>query len=170
LGLGTVVREEAAAAWFRGGGPDAPAMLQAGFELARRVLAFPFPVITAASGHAIAMGLFLLESADFVVGASGPFKFAANEVAIGLEVPPVGLSVLRQRLLPAVFNRMVMLALPVMAEDAVAAGLLDQVVAPDALLDTAQSLAKSLTSLDMAAHHGTKLAARALVLKEHAPS
>jgi enoyl-CoA hydratase len=155
---------------LRGGGPDATAMWEAGFALARRVLAFPFPVVTAASGHAIAMGLFLLESGDYVVGASGRFRFAANEVAIGLEVPPVGLDVLRQRLLPAVFNRMVMLALPVMADHAVAAGLLDELVAPDALLDTAQSLAASLTSLDMTAHHGTKLAARSILPKEHATS
>jgi enoyl-CoA hydratase len=147
---------------LRGGGPDATGMWQAGFDLARRVLSFPFPVITASSGHAIAMGLFLLESGDYVIGATGSFKFAANEVAIGLEVPPVGLAVLRQRVMPSVFNRMVMLASPVMADDAVAAGLLDQLVAPGALLDTAQSVAKSLTSLDMAAYHGTKLAARPL--------
>jgi hypothetical protein len=52
----------------------------------------------------------------------------------------------------------------------VAAGLVDQLVAPEALLDTARSLAASLASLDMAAHHATKLAARSMLLKEHATS
>src|SRR5690349_21542904 len=90
---------------LRGGGPDAAGMVQAGFDLAMRVLAFPFPVVTASPGHAIAMGLFLLESGDYVIGAAGSFKFTANEVAIGLEVPPVGVAVLRQRVVPAVLNR-----------------------------------------------------------------
>src|SRR4051794_22785468 len=89
---------------LRGGGPDGPAMVQGGFDLAMRVLAFPFPVVMACSGHAIAMGLFLLESGDYVVGADGSFKFTANEVAIGLEVPPVGLAGLRQRGVPAGVN------------------------------------------------------------------
>ena len=146
---------------LRGGGPDAAGMIEAGFDLAKRVLSFPFPVVTAASGHAIAMGLFLLESGDYVIGSAGPFTFTANEVAIGLEVPPVGLAVLRQRVMPAVFNRMTILASPVMADDAVAAGLVDQLVDPSALVKTAQSVAASLTSLDMTAHHATKLAARA---------
>src|ERR1700689_4630587 len=41
---------------LRAGGPDALAMLRAGFELAERVLAFPLPVTVACTGHAIAMG------------------------------------------------------------------------------------------------------------------
>ena len=43
-----------------GGGPDALAMLRGGFELAHRLLSFPKPVLIACTGHAIAMGSFLL--------------------------------------------------------------------------------------------------------------
>jgi enoyl-CoA hydratase len=149
---------------LRGGGPDAPAMVQGGFDLATRVLAFPFPVVMACSGHAIAMGLFLLESGDYVVGAEGPFKFTANEVAIGLEVPAVGLAVLRQRVVPAVFNRMTLLAEPLDPAAALASGVLDQVVAPASVLAVARSVAASLTSLDMASYAATKRSARAVVL------
>lgn len=149
---------------LRGGGPDAPAMVRSGFDLAKRVLAFPFPVVMACTGHAIAMGLFLLESGDYVVGPAGPFKFTANEVAIGLEVPETGLAVLRQRVVPAVFNRMVLLAEPLDPSAALAAGVLDQVVPPASVLEVARSVAASLTALDMAAHAATKRAARAALL------
>ena len=49
---------------LRGGGPDAAEMVRAGFETAYRVLSFPLPVVMACTGHAVAMGLFLLESGD----------------------------------------------------------------------------------------------------------
>src|SRR5689334_12256829 len=149
---------------LRGGGPDGPAMVQAGFDLAKRVVGFPFPVVMACTGHAIAMGLFLLESGDYVIGADGAFKFTANEVAIGLEVPAPGLAVLRQRVAPAVFNRMVLLAEPLDPAAALASGVLDRVVPASSVLDAARSVAASLTALDMAAHAATKQSARAGLL------
>ena len=45
---------------LRAGGWEAIAMVRAGFELAERVLAFPMPVTVACTGHAVAMGVFLL--------------------------------------------------------------------------------------------------------------
>ena len=57
-------------------------MLRAGFDLAERVLSYPLPVVIDGTGHAIAMGVFLLLSGDYRVGATGPYKFTANEVAI----------------------------------------------------------------------------------------
>src|SRR4029450_11523443 len=66
---------------LRAGGPDAVALVRAGFELAARMLAFPTPVVIACTGHAVAMGAFLLLSGDYRIGASGTYKLAANEVA-----------------------------------------------------------------------------------------
>ena len=68
---------------LRAGGPDSIAMLRSGFELAERTLSFPMPVVIACTGHAMAMGVFLLLSGDYRVGAAGPYKYSANEVAIG---------------------------------------------------------------------------------------
>lgn len=75
---------------LRGGGPDAIPMLQAGFKLAERMLSFPNPIVVACSGHAIAMGVFLLLSGDYRIGVTGPFQITANEVAIGLTMPRAG--------------------------------------------------------------------------------
>ncbi len=85
---------------LRAGGPDALTMLRGGFDLAERLLTFPTPVVVACSGHAIAMAAFLLLSGDYRIGAAGPFKITANEVAIGLPMPMAAIEICRQRLTP----------------------------------------------------------------------
>src|SRR5262245_19434325 len=51
---------------FRGGDPaDGIKMLREGFTLSHRLLSFSTPVVAACTGHAIAMGAFLLLSADY---------------------------------------------------------------------------------------------------------
>ena len=86
---------------------EAAGMLRGGFELAARILAFPAPVVVACTGHALAMGSFLLCAADYRVGADGEYKIGANEVAIGLTMPLPALAILRHRLSPALHTRAV---------------------------------------------------------------
>jgi enoyl-CoA hydratase/carnithine racemase len=145
---------------LRAGGPDALDMLQGGFVLAERLLSFPTPVVIACTGHAIAMAVFLLLSGDYRIGAAGPHKLTANEVAIGMTLPRAAIELCRQRLTPAVFNRAVILAEVFSPEDAVAGGLLDRVAPADELLDVARSTAGALAKLDLRAHASTKLRAR----------
>src|SRR5271170_5285680 len=126
---------------LRGRGPDALAMLRAGFELAARLLAFPRPVVIACTGHAVAMGVFLLLCGDYRIGASGPYKLTANEVAIGLTMPRAAVEICRQRLAPAYFNRAVILAESFSPEVGFTAGFLDQVVEGSKVQDVAKSTA-----------------------------
>jgi enoyl-CoA hydratase len=148
-----------------GGGPEALAMLRAGFDLAARLLAFPRPVVVACPGHAIAMGVFLLLAGDVRLGARGPFRLVANEVAIGLTMPRAAVELCRQRLTPAAFSRAVLLSETFGPDDAVAAGFLDRLVEPAALDDAAHAAATALTRLDAAAHAATKARARADTLR-----
>lgn len=148
---------------LRGGGEDALTMLEGGFLLAERLLAFPFPVVMACSGHAVAMALFLVLSGDYRIGVTGA-RFTANEVAIGLTMPRAAVEVCRQRLTPAAFTRMVILSEPFSDQPAVDAGVLDAVVEPTELHDRADQVAAALRGLDMGAHRSTKLRARASVL------
>jgi enoyl-CoA hydratase/carnithine racemase len=147
------------------GGPGALAMIRAGFELAARILAFPSPVVIACNGHAIAMGMFLLLSADYRVGTAGPHRITANEVAIGLTMPLPAIEICRQRLAPAHFTRAVLLAEAYSPDDAVTAGFLDRVVPAAELHDTARGAAAELAKLNMDAHAATKLRAREQPLK-----
>lgn len=142
------------------GGTDALDMLRAGFELAARILAFPMPVVVACTGHAIAMGVFLLLSGDYRVGAAGPYKITANEVAIGLTMPRAAVEICRQRLTPSHFNRAVVLAEIFTPADAIDAGFLDRVVPAAEVHGVARTNAKLLATLDMNAHAASKLRAR----------
>ncbi|HBZ71296.1 MAG TPA: crotonase/enoyl-CoA hydratase family protein [Deltaproteobacteria bacterium] len=150
---------------LRAGGSESIAMVRAGFELAERVLSFPMPVAIACTGHAVAMGVFLLLSGDYRVGAAGPYKLAANEVAIGITMPRAAIEILRQRLAPAHFNRAVTLAEPFSPDNAVEAGLLDRVVGVSELQRVARSTAVALSTLDMEAHAASKLRAREHTLR-----
>ena len=147
------------------GGPDGHKMVSMGFELAYRMLSFPMPIVVACSGHAIAMGVFLLLAADYRLGADGPFRIGANEVAIGITMPHFGIEMCRQRLAPAHFNRAVIFSEMYSPTDAVPAGFLDRAVPAAELQEEAQKLATSLTKLNMAAHTASKLRLRDQTLK-----
>lgn len=148
------------------GGGDAIAMLRGGFELSARLLSFPKPVVVACTGHALAMGAFLLLSADYRVGPRGPYRFAANEVAIGLTMPLPALALLAHRLDPSAFTRAAVLAESFTAEQAVEAGFLDRIVAPGEVVVAACETAARLTTLNAEAHAQTKLRARVHVLED----
>jgi enoyl-CoA hydratase len=150
---------------LRAGGPDAQKMLTTGFELAYRMLSFPTPLVLACSGHAIAMGVFLVLAADYRIGADGPFRIGANEVAIGLTMPHFGVEICRQRLTPAHFNRAVIFSEMYSPTEAVPAGFLDRVVPAAELQSEAQRFAATLTRLDMTAHAASKLRVREQTLK-----
>ncbi|MFZ0173560.1 MAG: crotonase/enoyl-CoA hydratase family protein [Acidimicrobiales bacterium] len=146
------------------GGTDAADMLRGGFELSRRLLSFPRPVVIACPGHAIAMGAFLLLSGDYRVGAQGAHRVTANEVAIGLTMPETAIEICRQRLAPAFFNRAVINAEIFTPDEAVTAGFFDRVAPPAELHAVARAAAVQLTTLNMEAHAATKLRTRGQAL------
>jgi enoyl-CoA hydratase len=148
-----------------GGGPDAGLMLEQGFLLALRLLEHPDPVVIACNGHAVAMGSFLLLSADYRIGVEGRHRVVANEVAIGLTMPRAAIEICRQRLAPAHFNRAVILAEAYTPSDAVAAGFLDRVVPEADLLPVASSMAEDFAGLDRHAHATTKSLARSAAIE-----
>lgn len=147
------------------GGPNAHKMVKMGFELAERILSFPTPVVVACTGHAIAMGVFLVLAADYRLGADGPYKIGANEVAIGITMPHFAIEICRQRLTPAHFNRAVTFSEMFNPTDAVPAGFLDRVVPPLDLQSEAQKVAAALTKLNMSIHAAAKLRAREQALR-----
>jgi enoyl-CoA hydratase len=162
-------REQVLSAGFdlkvlRGGGPATLRMLRAGYSLTARLLAFPRPTVVACNGHALAMGAFLLLSCDYRLGVPGDYKYAANEVAIGLPMPRVGAEVLRLRLTPAAFQRATILAETFAPEGAREAGFIDRLVPAGELLAQAHATAAELLKLDMPAHVLTKRRVRAEVL------
>ena len=129
------------------------------------MLAHPYPIIVACSGHAVAKGAFLLLSADYRIGVDGPFQIGLNEVAIGMTMHHVGIELARDRLRKSAFNRSVINAEMFAPPEAMAAGFLDKVVSAEELLDTARAAAQQLKKLNMTAHRNTKLKVRRQLLE-----
>ena len=138
------------------GGFEALNMLRLGYSLPARILRYPYPVIIACNGHVLAMGVFTMLSADYVIGSRGDFKISANEVAIGMTMPRVAAAMLRHRLVPAAYQRAVTLAEYFDPESALKAGFFDELVDPDALMVRAEALASDATKLDPRAHTVSK--------------
>ena len=147
------------------GGTKAIGMLRAGYALTARVMAYPRPVIAACNGHSFAMGVFLMLSADYVIGCRGDFRISANEVAIGLTMPRVAAATLKHRLDPAAYQRAVTLSQEFDPDSALDAGFFDELVEPDDLAARAEALAARFSALDPRAHAASKRRIRAAVIR-----
>jgi len=140
-------------------------MLAGGFELSKRCLTFPVPVIMAATGPAIAMGSFLLLSGDHRVGQPKS-RCQAIEVAIGMTIPISAIEIMRARLTPAAFHRGTAMAATFAGDEALGGGWLDELVEADQVVARAQQVAaEAATTLHPGAHLATKLKARDSALK-----
>jgi enoyl-CoA hydratase len=126
-------------------------MLANGAQLALRLLSHPQPIVAVCAGHAIAMGAFLLLSADYRLGQDGQQVVQANEVAIGMTLPYFALEVLRQRLTPAALTLAGATALPYRAP-------------PDQMDAALERTVARLKKLDRAAFSASKARLRAATL------
>jgi enoyl-CoA hydratase len=147
------------------GGANALRMLRKGYALTARVLSYPHPVVVACNGHVLAMGCFLMLSADYAIGSRGNFKIAANEVAIGMTMPRVAAAVLRHRLNPSAYQRAVTLAQYFDVEAALCAGFFDELAEPGDLMSLAMERATEYSALDVRAHTVSKRRIRSKLVK-----
>jgi enoyl-CoA hydratase len=105
----------------------------------------PCPVVCALNGHAIAGGLVLALSADYRVG--GPSgKLGLTEVRVGVPYPAGAIAVVRAEL-PAPAVRVLTLAGRLVdPPEALALGVIDELVDPDGVLDRALEVAAELAA------------------------
>ena len=148
------------------GGLNAMRMLRAGYGLPAVVLSHPYPVVVACNGHAMAMGVFLMLSADYVIGSRGEFKIAANEVALGLTMPRVAAAMLRHRLAPAAYQRAVTLSEFFDVESALGAGFFDELADPADAMQRAESRIEEFGKLDPVAHAASKRRIRRALIRQ----
>ncbi len=143
---------------FKGDPEEQFRMLEAGALLTERLLSFPLPILAACTGHAIAMGAFVLLSTDVRIGVDQGARIQVNEVQIGL--PRFAIEVARQRLAPAYLNVAAITAEPYSAPQAVAAGFLDEIVPAEMLAAAARGRALRLRKLHAESFTATKLRLR----------
>ena len=141
---------------MRGGGPAADDLLRKGGEIFLRLAEFPRPVVAACTGHALAAGAVVLLGCDVRIGAAGDYKVGLNEVAIGLPLPRLVVSLARARLSPRHFTRACNTAQIYSPAEAVEAGFLDEAGAPDATGDALHVAAELAEGLDADAFAATR--------------
>ena len=144
---------------------DTVRLVADGGDLVRTLYGCGVPVVAACTGHALAAGALMLLGCDVRIGADVPAKIGLNEVAIKMVLPGWAMTIAEARLSKRHLQRAVVNARVTAPADAIDAGFLDEVVAPEALLDMAVAHAAELAAtLDPAAYRSTVLKFRGPVL------
>tara|TARA_B100000029_G_C17380509_1_gene889514 strand:+ start:246 stop:917 length:672 start_codon:yes stop_codon:yes gene_type:complete len=142
---------------MQGGDTEAMTKMAAGgFKLLARVFSFPRPVVVACSGHAIALGAFLLCCGDYRVGVKGEYIVQANEVRNNMSIPTPILEISKSRISKAHWYRAILNAEAYNIEDSIEAGYLDEVVEATNLSNRAMEVANDLATLDHPHYKMTK--------------
>ncbi|MFF0269652.1 enoyl-CoA hydratase/isomerase family protein [Kribbella sp. NPDC004536] len=129
-----------------------------------RLFTYPRPTVAAVNGHAIAGGLITALVCDFRVAADGPFRFALNEVAIGIPMPAVYVQMLQYALGHAQAAELVLSGDSYDPTEGARRGLFNQVVSAEHLLDSAFARVTSLTTEALPAYAYSKRALQAPTL------
>jgi enoyl-CoA hydratase len=107
----------------------------------------PLPVVAAVNGHAIAGGCILNAAADYRIMASGNGRIGVPELLVGVPFPAIALEIVRFSVPREHVEELVYTGKTILPDEALAKGLVDEVVAPDALLGRAMTLARQFAAI-----------------------
>ena len=113
--------------------------------LYRNLFLYPKPLVAALNGHAVAGGCMIALASDRTIMAQGKAKISLNEIAFGSSVFAGSTEMLQFRIGSRASEVLYSGAMYSPAE-AQEIGLVDEVVAPDALIHRAREIARELAS------------------------
>jgi 3,2-trans-enoyl-CoA isomerase len=102
---------------------------------------FPKPTIAAINGHNFAGGAILSLACDFRVMAQGEFGFAVNEIKVGVVIPPAIFKLCADVVGAKNAHHMILTGDPVSSARALEIGLVDELAAPEEVLERARQMA-----------------------------
>ncbi len=123
----------------------------------RELFEFPRPVVAAANGHAIAGGCLLVAACDYRLMSGG--KIGVPELLVGVPFPLIAIEIL-QFAAGRDAQQLAYSGATLTAEEGQKKGLIDEVVAPEQLLDRAHEAAERLAAIPADAFRMTKLLLR----------
>lgn len=133
-------------------------------DFVRAMFALPVPVVAAVNGHAIAGGGVMTLAADYRVMAEGSGRIGVPELLVGVPFPAAALEVVRFAVPPSHVQALIYSGRTLPAAEARAFGLVDEVVAADALAHRAREVAAQLAALAPDVFRMTKQHVRAEAL------
>jgi enoyl-CoA hydratase len=122
---------------------EARAYARRGHELTGRLEEFAKPVIAAVNGYALGGGCELALACDIRVAAEGA-RFGQPEVNLGIVPGWGGTQRLARLTSPGFAKEMILTGRPIGAEEALRVGLVNHVVAPGELIDTAVGIGEQI--------------------------
>lgn len=146
-------------------GVDLPRMIESGASyvqpfvesldaVLRALFLFPKPAIAATNGHAIAGGAILVFACDYRIMSGG--RIGVPELLVGVPFPPLALEIVRYAIPRDFLQSMIYLGRTVEAPEALAMGIVDEVVAPDALASRVNEVAAHMAAIAPEAFQLTK--------------
>jgi enoyl-CoA hydratase len=133
-------------------------------SLFRAFLTFPKPAVAAINGHAIAGGCIIAAACDHRIMADGAARIGIPELAVGVPFPALPFEIMRARLSPPHFRRLVFGADTLLPADALNVGLIDEIGPAELLMSRALAAAQRLTSIPTLSFSLMKRAVTAPVL------
>ena len=112
-----------------------------------RMFTISRPVVAAINGHAIAGGCVIALACDHRITASGEHRLGLAELKVGVPFPAWALEIVRYAVSPPHLQRLIYSGRLVTPEEALGVGLVDEVVAPDQLMERARTVARRLASI-----------------------
>ncbi len=150
---------------FKKGPKAGMAMVTKGMQLLIRLYGLPLPLVAACTGHAIAMGAFVIMACDTRIGTRGNYKVTLPETAIGMELPAMLLELTASRIPPQYMTRVAIQSEVFDPDQAVTVGFLDEVVDAQEIDARALAVAEKLAQLPQQYYAANKLFARKKVLE-----
>ncbi len=129
------------------------------------VLRYRRPVVAAANGHAIAGGCVLVCCADYRMMAADSGRIGVPELLVGVPFPVMALAAVRLATGDRGIEEVIYTGTTYTPEEAQRRGLVDEVVAPDELLERAIDRAEQLAAIPPAAYWHTKRTLRGPILE-----
>lgn len=130
----------------------------------RKLFTFQRPLLAAVNGHAIAGGCVLVCACDYRIATSGPAKIGLTELLVGVPFPVAALEAARYCLPDRLVQSLVYTGRLLSSQEALAAGLVDELAEPEALLEQTVARAEKMARVAPPAFATTKKHLRAAAL------
>jgi enoyl-CoA hydratase len=131
----------------------------------RTLFAFPRPIVAATNGHAIAGGCIIVLAADARLIAEGAGRIGIPELLVGVPFPAAPLEVVRFVVPQDKVQSLMYTGRTLLPQEALSAGLVDEVVAPENLLARAREIAEQFALIPRQVYCLTKQSLRAAALE-----